>query len=398
MLTGIQDKISNLLGSRNYDIRVSGNARFIDQKCTPDILSSVAEAILTLLEDTGKKSFTIKEVWESPFAEKIMTELFQKPSVRDSSAAKEYDKVFSQPIALFRNAGIIAASSNDRPVEYHIVESDILTFISLSDRKALDFLVQYLRKVLVDSDLMHFFTDFFAKPNHDKFAQLKSSFADFLIQHTAINGQTECNRIFTKVLNPLAFAAGTYGTSMGRISNAPIAYPELFYNRINFRDLEKPKGISRNEWAKSLENSAGSPEKFQVDKAKRNVKRYESCRNEVNRFSHESADHVHHIFPMCDYPELSDTFENLIVLNPTQHLSYAHPKGNTNAVSNSYQLVCVLAKLNSVLCSTNAQDSFYSLDNFINVINVGLGQDLLKRGMAPELIQQLIAEAYFQKR
>lgn len=394
MLNNLQAQIDALFKRSDFDIRKTHNGRFIDQKCTPDILSSVAEAIIVFTEVNSSSNFTIRDIWESPFAEKVMTELFQKPSVKDEGAANEYDKVFSQPIVLLKSAGIISPINNRRPVKYQIDEPDILTYIALSDKKALDFLIQYLNKVMNDSGLMGLFSHFFEVPNRNTFNQLKVGFTNFLIQNTNINGEVECRRIFTKVLNPLAFSLGALGTYKGRISPAPISYQELFYNRINFRDVAKPKGVSRGDWVKSLSETTGSSEKFQVDKAKRSVKRYENCRNEVNRYSHEHADHVHHIFPMCDYPELSDTFENLIVLNPTQHLSYAHPRGNTNEVSKSYQLVCILAKLNSILSSLDAQDGFYSLEQFMVMINTGLGHNILKQGMSPELMQKHIAEEY----
>ena len=39
-------QIIDFLNSHNYDVRVSGNARWIDQKCTPDVLTIIADFII----------------------------------------------------------------------------------------------------------------------------------------------------------------------------------------------------------------------------------------------------------------------------------------------------------------------------------------------------------------
>ena len=136
-------------------------------------------------------------------------------------------------------------------------------------------------------------------------------------------------------------------------------------------------------------------EVYHVNKAKKSVRRYHESKSEVNRFKELEASHVHHIFPQSDFPELSDTFENLILLTPGQHLAYAHPNGNTQTVSKSYQLVALLAKLDSIERSIFSQfDEFYSLNEFINVMNTGLDSDLLTEGMGVEEIRHEIAAAY----
>lgn len=80
---------------------------------------------------------------------------------------------------------------------------------------------------------------------------------------------------------------------------------------------------------------------------------------------------VHHIFRKSDFPELSDTIENLIFLTPNQHFQYAHPNNNTNIVDLKYQIICLLYKLKSIL---NNKD-VYEFCQFLTVLDIGLCND-----------------------
>ena len=75
---------------------------------------------------------------------------------------------------------------------------------------------------------------------------LRNQFFFFIQKNTPINGDLECGRIFTKVLNPLSFEFKKRGTVGGRISNFNITLDMLMYNRINWRDEynKKPKNYS----------------------------------------------------------------------------------------------------------------------------------------------------------
>jgi hypothetical protein len=393
MTTKIVEKIKNHLDSIDFDLRKSGNARFIDQKCTPDILSSIAESILELAENEEDIAFTVKDVWSSAFANDVMIERFQKPAVTHPGAQNEYDKVFSQPIKLLEYAQILKIwGKNGASNTYKINDIDILKHISLNDNKSLDFLISYLNKVLKDSNLTYLFDNFFEKQNKQSFNELKDGYCNFIIKYTPINGDTEVRRIFTKIINPLAFRNKSLGTKGGRLSPMPISYAELFYNRVNFRDITKPKGEPRKLFLESLGDDSSS-ESYQIEKAKRQIKKYHEQKSETHRFQHESANHVHHIFMKSEFPELSDTFENLILLTPTQHLNFAHPDGNTQRISIPYQLVCLLAKLDSIEESEFWADDFYDLSKFKQVINIGFDKELLTAAMSfQDVKNQLVCE------
>ena len=394
MTTKIVEKIEEHLNNIDFDLRKSMNARFIDQKCTPDILSSIAEAILELAENQEDLAFTVKDVWSSSFANDLMVERFQKPAVTDPSAKNEYDKIFSQPIKLLEYAQLLRVEGKkSHATTYKINNIELLRHISINDNKALNFLISYLIKVINDSELTNLFDNFFKKQNKQSFDELKDGYCNFIIKYTPINGITEVRRIFTKILNPLAFKNKTLGTKGGFLSPMPISYAELFYKRVNFRDITKPKGEPRKLFLENL-GEGGSAESYQIEKTKRQIKKYHEQKSEVHRFQHESASHVHHIFMKSEFPELSDTFENLILLTPSQHLNFAHLESNTQKVSAPYQLVCLLAKLDSIEESVFWADDFYDLNNFKQVVNTGLDKDLLTAVMTFQDVKNLLVCEY----
>ncbi len=59
MLT--QQFIENFCNQHDYDLRKSGNGRWIDQKCTPDVIWSIADFVLDYV-DNVKSEFTVRTV------------------------------------------------------------------------------------------------------------------------------------------------------------------------------------------------------------------------------------------------------------------------------------------------------------------------------------------------
>ncbi|RJX74290.1 hypothetical protein DZ860_03930 [Vibrio sinensis] len=394
MLKNIITTINTHLSNQELDIRKTNNARFIDQKCTPDVLSSVAESILEYLDTEQKQDFTIREIWNSEFAIDVMVNKFQKPSPTDVGSRSEYDKVFSQPIKLLDYAGIISEiGTRDRGALFQLNNREVLEYISVSDDKALKFLINYLESIIEASGLKALFDGFFHAPSKDSFANLKEKYIQFIIDNTPINGETETSRIFTKIINPLAFSRKSFGTSKGRISKSVIQYSELFYNRVNFRDVQKPKDQPRKAYLIDLGEESTS-ETYQVEKAKRQIKKHHKQKSETHRFLHEPAIHAHHIFMKSEFRELSDTLENLILLTPSQHYSYAHLGGNTQRISKPYQLVCLLSKIDSIEESEYWEDDFYSKSKFVNVVNTGLEKELLKNNMSFQDMKNILATEY----
>lgn len=383
--------------SIELDLRITQNGRFMDQKCTPDILFSISDILLEM-SNSGRNTFTIQDIMHSPELNEVMVEQFKKPSVDNPNTRSEYDKVSSQPVKMLDQAGVLRVVGKRKNANvYEIANYDILKFVATNDRNSLKFLVLYLNNVIEQSGLSPLFENFFHNPTKDTYNYLKDEFCNFVIANTKINGLTETRRIFSKVLNPLAFAKSTFGTRDGRISSTPIQNHELYYNRPNFRDLNKPKDVTRQDFLKRVPEDT-TTEVFFVRKALQKVRNYHNSLSEIDRFKELEASHVHHIFPKHEFPELADTFENLIVITPGQHLNYAHPNGNTHRISKPYQLVAILAKLDSIERSVfQESDAFYDLTSFIETINIGLDENLLLPGMGVEEIRFKIAEHFFEK-
>ena len=53
--------------SKDYDLRKSHNGRWIDQKCTPDVVWSISDFVLDYV-DNVKQQFTVKDIWQSDYA------------------------------------------------------------------------------------------------------------------------------------------------------------------------------------------------------------------------------------------------------------------------------------------------------------------------------------------
>ena len=91
----------------------------------------------------------------------------------------------------------------------------------------------------------------------------------------------------------------------------------------------------------------------------------------------DPADHIHHIFPEAEYPEICYYLENLIALTPTQHLSFAHPRGRTTDVDEQYQQLLLLAKTSRIEenITYDSLETIYEFGKLIHVMNVGFEED-----------------------
>ena len=252
MLT--QQSIRDFLAQSDYDIRESGNGRWIDQKCTPDVVCAVADFICNYVADDpspGSCPFTSKEIWHSEYASQYVEAVFKKPTLKNKNAKHEYDKFFQQPMELLAYANVLGKQKRKGKNYYWVKQINILEYIALRERNALIFLVLYIEKTLHDSGLWPFFHTFLQSPSSKTYTEVRNAFFAFTLAYTKINKPLECGRIFTKVLNPLAYSHNTRGTKGGDLSADLITYDMLMYNRPNFRDIyaDKPKGVTRKEYA-----------------------------------------------------------------------------------------------------------------------------------------------------
>lgn len=381
-----ESDILTTLSERNFDIRESGNARWIDQKCTPDVLCIVSDCIENYVESHGNGLFSSVDIWHNDYTVQNVEQIFSKPGLNLQTSRNEYDKYFQQPMELLSYAGVLSKTKRGNRNFYSIANLEMLSFIAMRERNALTFLQIYIERVLSDSGLMEHFDEFYRLQTPEAYALLKRAFEDFTINNTPINGRTECRRIFTKIINPIAFKRRSLGTERGRISQHPITYDMLMYNRDNFRDLYagKPKGMTRSEYAATI---GVTPNQnyfvYMANRAKRFLRsfndQYRNGHSEVmtGPDANSPAIHMHHIFPESRFPEISSYLENLIALTPTQHLSYAHPMGNTQVIDPGYQHICLMAKVTSVQENLSGPEDLiiYEFDKLLYVLSIGFSTD-----------------------
>lgn len=376
-----EEQILKFMDHYNYDIRKSHNARWIDQKCTPDVLCIIADCILEFVNSNpDKEYFSSLDIWHNEYTVQNVESIFKKPNPDEQKARNEYDKFFQQPMEMFANAGILWKKKEGNRNFYKLWNKMLLEYISIREMNALKFIELYNTKVLKDSGIYSYFEKFFNNPTNTTYEEMKHEFGRFTVFNTPINGIVECNRIFTKVLNPLAFMKSTFGTEKGRMSKGIITKDMLMYNRNNFRDIyvNKPKEMTRGEYYESLaEKPNANLIKYQSGKAKKLLRIFNDVFNngesEVqDELAVGHAINMHHIFPENEFQEISGYVENLIALTPSQHFQKAHPDGNTRIIDKGFQQICLLAKADHIEENIkHGQEVIYSFDNFKFVLSVG---------------------------
>lgn len=376
--------LDDFLNSKDYDIRKTNNARWIDQKCTPDVVTIIADCILEYTsDDKNKDIFSSMDIWHNNYTVVNVEDIFKKPSPKSKAAKSEYDKFFQQPMEMLSYAGILTKIKKGNRNFYSIADKGLLQEIAFGERYALFFLVKYIEKVLRDSGIYSLFEEFFDKQDKNSYEKVKFGFRDFTIEYTPINNETEVFRIFTKVINPLAYDKSSYGTERGRLSKDIITYDMLMYNRDNFRDIyqSKPKGITRKEHETPSPSRARFIQ-YQMDKAIKNVKRVNQYYNfglsEVEGDDNPATE-THHIFPKTEFPEISYFEENLINLTPNQHRNQAHPLGNFSVVDKEFQKICLIAKLGTIKFSIENNLGVYDFNNFLVVTDTGYRTDIFSQ-------------------
>lgn len=377
-------EIEKLLNSKNYDIRKTNDARFMDQKCTPDVVCIIADCVLNLRETEPDKEFVVQDIWDSQYFIKNVKAIFNKPSATNPTTKSEYDKFIQQPLRLLAYAGILDIEKRGNKNYYKIANLYVLEYVSLKDKYAFNFLYQYYVKVMSDSGLLKYFEEYKDKFEKGKlkdvdFEELQKRFIKFIIGNTAINGEVEVRRIFPKLLNVYARENNLPGSVKGRMSENEIYYTDLMYNRKNWRDISKDKMISRQEAYADSEQDVLPDTPFNaylVQKAMNQIRRMYLESEVKDQWANGDATQVHHIFPKSKFPQLAHRMENLIKLTPTQHFTKAHPNNKTDSINVDYQYVCLIAKSSSIEKSLIRNEDYYRKESFVYCINTGLQQTI----------------------
>jgi hypothetical protein len=377
--------LARLLSEQTFDIRISGNGRWIDQKCALDAVCFVADCIVTHVQNGGKQPFQSPDIWHSEYAKENVQHIFGKPDPTIRSTLDEYNKFYRQPMKMLAAAGILKEEGVVRnTIQFSIAQMEVLEYIAQRERNSFDFLCLYIEKTLRDSGLWFSFEAFFELETQEVLDDMKKKFSDFCIKHTPINTAREANRIFIKVLNPLACKFKKRGTERGRLSKLIITYDKIMYNQTNWRDdhAGKNKNVARGDYITSPAND--DMYEYRIRRAEKYLRQYNSkyngSRSEVvDDLSRGSkATHIHHIFPRSQFREIADFIENLIALTSGQHLQRAHPDGNTSVINRDYQYVCLISKANSIkrnIMENQGETIIYKYEDFMHVLDIGLSTD-----------------------
>lgn len=372
----MREEIKAYLNQFDLDIRKANDARFMDQKCTPDVVCFIADCIINTIQPN--QTFVVNDIWNSQYFIKNTRVIFNKPWATDNKAKSEYDKFIQQPLRMLGYAQILEVTKQGNQNHYRVKNENILDYISQRERNTYNFLYCYFEKTLTDSGFWRYFVDYKNNPNTSTFNELKERYTRFIIGHTAINTAVEVHRIFPKILNVFAVENQLHGSERGYMSKYVFTFSDLMYNRKNWRDLNKDKTITRQEAEIGIVDTVQQEayNAYYVQKAKNLIKKIHPESEVKDTWGNGEATQIHHIFPAAYYPQIAHYVENLIRLTPTQHYTKAHPENKTQEVNRDYQLTCLLFKADNIEQSLKkVGEKYYRKESFIYVINVGLSSD-----------------------
>lgn len=360
----------------DYDIRKTHDCRYVDQKCTPDIVCFISDCILS--SECANEEFTVQDLWHQNYFVENCRVIFGKPSPDDPKTKNEYNKVLVQPLKLLAYAHVLDVRK-DRKLYFKVRNKELLEYISIKERNAFNFLLIFFKKVLEDSGFLRYFEqyeqDCIKDPRGAK-ATIYEKYHRFIAANTPTKKELDATRMFHKVFNLFAYSKGLPGSD-GEI----LEWYDLMYNRVNWRDKDhKQKSETRKE-SKSAEQNRINQEfyiTYNINKAIKLVRKMQGDVSEVHSDDWQivKATEVHHIFPRSKFPTIATRFENLILLTSSQHHTKAHPNGNTQLINKEYQLICLLAKSNTIEnYIKDINKGFYQKDSFIYVINTGLPEE-----------------------
>lgn len=385
----MRDKIMKYLNQFDLDIRKSHDARYVDQKCTPDIVCFMADCVINMV--ATKPVFVINDIWETQYFIQNTRVIFNKPWANSKSAYNEYNKVLSQPLKLLAYAHVLTVQTVNGSLTFSVENEELLDYISRKDRNAYNFLFCYFSKVMTDSGFMRHIDEY--KNNYqnnlkEARQEVYDRYYRLISGNTPSQSKLDIKRMFHKVFNIFAAEYNMPGSS----GKYPRTYSDLMYNRINWRDIDKDKSITRQE-ARSTDqiDRQQAINSYYVQKAIALLKKIQKGSEVHDSWSNGEATHAHHIFPKSLFPQIAHYIENLILLTATQHNTKAHPNNRTQEINRDYQLVCLLAKADTIEKSLGlVGELYYRKESFIYVINTGLDTQLNVTLSFDEIKKELI--------
>lgn len=364
-----------------------------EQKTTPDLIWCVALVLLDLTKDDHNMVFGDRDIRASKIFNEFMQDYFTKAP--QSEAENEYNKVSSYQLGLLEYAGVIERV-DERPKRFKVIHRNILDQLALNDLSSAKFLAEYTEKLVRDNGLWSYFESYQNNPNQYNYDVFKEAYWQWAKVNTGVRTDNHDHsfRVFNKIFNVLCYKFRIPGQLDSYITDGVCPYNFLIYNRDNFRDKDMPAGMTRREYADTVlsgidtDGVVGTLLKKAKEAISRKYGDSEVKELEYGYLSNKGV-HVHHILPVHAYQEYSLVRENLIALTPGQHLSDAHPMGNTRRIDVRYQAVCLLHKLKNIQSSIAAGEDFYEPSRFVEVVNTCYDLDFDKDVDLNELIPEI---------
>lgn len=251
--------MSNCLDKRSLNIFdrlrfADENLRWFDQKLLPDILMVVCYGI-NWLPPEKQASFTNKDLRGSEEYQTKIMNLFNKSS--PERAYEEYTKIARQALNCLAYAGILDFKRSANGNVYSLVERELVRDMAQDQHKAFVFLALYIERFLIDNRLDDIFENYLDAVSASCTRAQRSEALNVLrdgylrfhgkVVKSKSDDSKEAPRIFNKVLNTVAAASKTYGTTKGHISDHPLHVSNLNYTEENFRDRGQDRSLTRGE-------------------------------------------------------------------------------------------------------------------------------------------------------
>lgn len=387
----MREQINNFLKDFDFDVQKSKDARFVDQKCTPDIVCFMADCVLNMI--ATKPIFVINDIWETQYFIQNSRVVFNKPWANDTNARNEYNKVLSQPLKLLAYSQILKVEKVRGSLTFSVNNEELLDYISRKDRNAYNFLYCYFTKVLADSGFLKILETYkleSIKDLNNARGNLYYKYFQFISGNTPTHSKLDIHRMFHKILNIYAVEHNIAG-SKGKFK---MTFSETMYNKKNWRDVNKEKSITRQETLSTQDiEKQEIINSYYVQKAIALIRKTHKESEVKDQWGIGQATQVHHIFSRAEFPELAHYLENLILLTATQHNTKAHPSNRTHQINKDYQITCLLAKSDSIEKSITKREFVYRKESFIYVINTGLSKEL-NFDLSFEQIKTKLAKIY----
>lgn len=367
-----------------------------EQKTTPDLLWAVALGILDVTKNDRAQEFTDNDIRESLVYQTLMRDYFSKAP--QENAENEYNKLSSYQLGVLVFSSLLEQTA-ERPKRYRVRELPSLEYIASNDFSAAKFLSAYTEKFLRDNGLLTVFEAYRENPIQENYERAKETYWQWARIHTNVRGDDprHTRRVFNKVFNVYCYTHRVPGELGSQVTTGPCSYSYLIYNRENFRDKDKPQGMTREEYREIVmaEVDVEGVVETLLKKAKEAVKSKYSNDSEIKDiqwgYATERVVEVHHILPRHSYQQFSLSKENLIVLTPDQHRSFAH-NGNYRTVNSLFQAICLKAKSEHITTSIGNGEDFYALADFVSIVNTCYGWEL-----SPNISIEMLRERINQK-